>query len=49
MSNRELRGGSAYSTRSSIYKLEVERPNIEGLKDRPIAGYIGVLASAYRQ
>ena len=36
-----------YSTRLSAYKLEVERPNIEGLKDGPTAGYISVLASAY--
>lgn len=48
MSNGELRGGSARSTRLSIYKLEVERPNIEGLKDGPMASYISVLASIYR-
>ena len=49
MSNRELRGGSARSTGLSAYKLEVERPNTEGLKDGPTAGYIGVLASTYRR
>ena len=36
-----------YSTRSSAYKLEVERPNIEGLKDGPIAGYISALTFIY--
>ena len=40
MSNGELRGGSIYNTRSSVYELEVEQPNIKGLKDGPTAGYI---------
>jgi len=37
-----------YSTGSSVYKLKVERPNIKGLKDGPIASYISALASIYR-
>ena len=37
-----------YSAKLSAYKLEVERPNIEGLKDRPIASHISILASIYR-
>ena len=49
ISDRGLRGGSIYSTRSSIYKLEVEQPNIKGLKDGPIAGYTSVLAFVYCQ
>ena len=48
ISNGELRGGSAYSAGSNAYELEVERPNIEGLKDGPIASRIGILASIYR-
>ena len=47
MSNRELQGGSTYSTKLNIYKLKVERPNIKGLKNRPIAGYINILTSVY--
>ena len=47
MFDRELQGGSVYSARSSIYKLEVKWYNIEGLKDRLIAGYINILASVY--
>ena len=49
MSDGELWGGSIYSTRSNTYKLEVERPNTEGLKDGPIAGHISILASVYCQ
>jgi hypothetical protein len=49
MSNREVQGGSVYSTGSNIYELEVERPNIKRLKNGPIANYTSVLASAYRQ
>ena len=48
ISNRELQGGSTYSTKFSKYKLEVERPNIEGLEDRLIANYTSILASIYR-
>jgi hypothetical protein len=47
MSNGELRGGSARSTRLSVYELEVERPNTEGLEDGPTAGYISAPASVY--
>jgi hypothetical protein len=47
MSNREVQGGSIYSTKSNIYKLKVEQPNIKGLKDRPIANYISILTSVY--
>lgn len=49
MPDEELRGGSAHSTGSSGHESEVERPNIKGLKDGPIAGHIGALGSAYRQ
>ena len=44
MSDGELWGGSAHSTGSSVYELEVEWPNTEGLKDGPIAGCISALA-----
>ena len=46
MSNGELQRGSAHNTRSSAYKLEVEWPNTERLKNRPTAGHI---TSAYCQ
>ena len=49
MFNGELRGGSVYSTGSSAHELEVERPNIEGLKDGPTASYINILTSIYRR
>jgi hypothetical protein len=49
MFNREVQGGNIYSIKSNIYKLKVERPNIKGLKDRPIANYISILASTYYQ
>ena len=42
-----LQRGSVYNTRSSTYKLEVERPNIKELKDGPTASYISVLAFTY--
>ena len=49
ISNRELQGGNIHNTKSSVYKLEVEQPNIKGLKDGPIAGYTSVLAFVYCQ
>ena len=49
MSNGELRGGSTYSIKSSMYKLEVKRPNIKELKDGPIANHTSILAFVYRQ
>ena len=47
MSDRELQGGSVYSTGFSAHELEVEQPNIKGLKGGPIASYTGVLTFAY--
>lgn len=49
MSDGEVRGGSTHSTGSSVHESEVERPNIEGLKDGPTAGHTGALAFAYRR
>jgi len=49
MFDGELRGGNAHSTGSGAHESEVERPNIEGLKDGPTAGHIGALASTYRR
>ena len=49
MSNKELQGGSTYSTKSSIYKLEVEQPNIKRLKDGPTANHASILAFVYRR